>query len=193
MKSCKEYRAESKAALKGNWGTAIGMMIVFDVIFAALTSTVLGAILLSGALTVGYAFAMTQVFRKGKLTFNEMFHGFNIDFGSTIGLYVLTTIYTILWSLLFVIPGIVKSFSYSMAPYILADHPEIGGDGAITASKKLMRGKKWKLFCLDLSFLGWLILCAMTFGILTLWVAPWMSAAQAAFYESIKDEVVIED
>jgi len=76
-----------------------------------------------------------------------------------------------------------------MAPYILADNPELSGNDAITASRKLMDGKKARLFCLDFSFIGWIILSVLTFGILFLWVGPWMEAARADFYESIKDEV----
>ena len=76
-----------------------------------------------------------------------------------------------------------------MAPYILMDHPEMTGGEAITASKNLMKGKKWKLFCLEFSFIGWILLSILTFGILLLWIEPWMQAAMAAFYESIKDEV----
>ena len=75
-----------------------------------------------------------------------------------------------------------------MAPYILVDNPNIGGYEAIGASKAMMKGKRWKLFCLDLSYIGWLILCMLTFGILTLWVSPSISAAHAAFYEDLKKE-----
>ena len=77
-----------------------------------------------------------------------------------------------------------------MAPYILADNPEMDGKAALDASKKLMYGKKGRLFCLHLSFIGWIILSAFTFGILYIcYVGPYIKAAEAAFYESIKYEV----
>ena len=84
------------------------------------------------------------------------------------------------------IPGIIKSYSYAMTMYILADHPEMAPLDAIAESKRIMTGNKWRLFCLDLSFIGWLVLCILTFGILTLWVAPYQQCARAEFYESIR-------
>ena len=89
----------------------------------------------------------------------------------------------------FVIPGIIAVYKYSMAPYILMDHPEMTGGEAITASKNLMKGKKWKLFCVEFSFIGWCLLGALTFGIAYIWIGPYMQATMAAFYEDIKDEV----
>ena len=73
----------------------------------------------------------------------------------------LTGLYIALWSLLFIIPGIIKSFSYAMAPYILAEHPEMTASEAITESRHMMDGNKWRLFCLDFSFIGWSLLCSL--------------------------------
>ncbi|MBP5599690.1 MAG: DUF975 family protein, partial [Lachnospiraceae bacterium] len=110
-------------------------------------------------------------------------------FSATIGLNVKMAIFILLWTLLFYIPGIIAVFKYSMAPYILMDHPEMTGGEAITASKNLMKGKKWKLFCVEFSFIGWCLLGALTFGIAYIWIGPYMQATVAAFYEDIKDEV----
>lgn len=90
--------------------------------------------------------------------------------------------------MLFVIPGIIKSYSYAMTFYIMADNPEIDGMEAITRSRQMMNGNKWRLFCLDFSFIGWFILCILTFGLLLLYVGPYMEAAHAAFYQSLKGE-----
>lgn len=189
MKSAKEYRSEAWSALSGKWGMAIVVCLVAGVIMAAVSSTGLGALILNGAITVGLCVVFTELFRSKEMKIENLFKGFTGNFVSTIIMNLLTAIFVFLWSLLFVIPGIVKAFSYSMAPYILADHPEMSGSDAITASKKLMNGKKWKLFCLNLSFIGWYLLCVVTFGIATLFVMPYVNAATAAFYESIKDEV----
>ena len=99
---------------------------------------------------------------------------------------ILMSIFTFLWSLLLFIPGIVKAYSYSMTMYVLADHPEMSATDAIAESQRIMQGNKWRLFCLDLSFIGWLFLCALTLGILTLWIAPYQETARAEFYESIR-------
>lgn len=190
MKTCKEYRLEAKTALKGNWAFAIAIVLLFGIAVGAATATIAAGIVLTGALMVGYAYTMVQFCRRGSFKIEDLLQGFRTNnFTATIGLYVKSAIYIFLWSLLFCIPGIVKFYAYSMAPYIMADHPEITGEQAITASKNLMNGKKGKLFCLQFSFIGWILLSCLTFGILALWVGPWMDVAQAKFYESIKDEV----
>lgn len=190
MKTAKEYRHIAKEALSGNWGLAIGIMVVYSLILGAAGSTGIGGIIISGALVAGYAYTMVMLFRRGKLEFNDLFEGFRKpEFGATIGLCVKTAIFFLLWSLLLLIPGYIALYRYAMAPYILMDHPEMTGGEAITASKELMHGKKWKLFCIDLSFIGWNLLCIPTLGILSLWISPWMSATRAAFYEDIKTEV----
>lgn len=191
MKTSKEYRMQAAQALQGKYGTAIGMMIVFSLMIGLLSDTVVGIIVLGGVLTLGYSFSFLRLYREGRLQFNDLFWGFDsgVQFSATIGVLVKTAVFTILWGLLFWVPGIIAAYSYSQAYYILADHPEMTGGEAITASKNLMKGKKGRLFCLDLSYIGWILLSFLTLGILMLWVAPRMSAAKAAFYEDIKNEV----
>lgn len=96
-------------------------------------------------------------------------------------------LYIMLWSLLFVIPGIVKAYSYSMVPYICAENPDISATEALNRSREMMNGNKWKAFVLDLSFLGWNILSAFTFGILSVfYVEPYKLLTDAALYEKLK-------
>lgn len=99
---------------------------------------------------------------------------------------------TFLWSLLLVIPGIIKAYSYSMSMYILAEDPKIGALEAIQRSKAMMDGHKMEFFMLHLSFVGWYLLCAVTFGIAAVWVVPYVSATNANFYNSIKNTVRAE-
>lgn len=190
MKSCKEYRAQSKGMLSGNWGIAIAVSIVYYIITGALGGTFVGMLLLGGVLTIGYNVVFVNGFRKGKLEFMDLFEGFKGDaLNNRIIMSVLMTLYIFLWSLLFVIPGIIAAYKYAMAPYLMYDHPEMTGSEALEASKKLMDGKKGKLFLLDLSYIGWILLGFVTLGIAWLFVEPWMQAAHAAFYEDIKGEV----
>ena len=98
--------------------------------------------------------------------------------------YLIKDIYIFLWPLLF-IPGIIASYSYMMTPYILADNPELSASEAIKISKQMMRGNRWRLFCLKISFFGWSILCILTLGIGFLWLTPYMNAAIAEFYREI--------
>lgn len=95
-------------------------------------------------------------------------------------------IFVFLWSLLLIIPGIIASYRYRMAMYIIHDDPEVGIMEAIRASKQMMIGHKMDLFVLDLSFIGWGLLCVVTFGIATLYVGPYAAATQAAFYDNLQ-------
>lgn len=99
-------------------------------------------------------------------------------------------LYIVLWSLLFVIPGIIKSYEYRMIPYILADNPDLDQQAAFDLSKKMMTGNKWKAFVLDLSFIGWDILSALTCGILGIfYVNPYIYATNAELYLALKNTV----
>ena len=193
LKTSKEYRVQAATALKGNYGTAIGLLLVYVLLIVAIYSISfgVGTLILGGAFQVGMCVAFVGLFRNGSMNFSDLFAGFRgkINFGSTIGLSFFSGLFIMLWSCLLAIPGIIAAFSYSMAPYILADHPQMKGIEAIRASKELMKGKKGRLFCLKLSYIGWILLSILTYGILLLWVEPKMSAATAAFYEDIKHEV----
>lgn len=187
-----EYRREARIALTGNLGWAILILLVYSAImsFASSFSIGIGTIIITGALTAGLCRAFLGLLRSKRLEFNDLFSFFNQNFVNALVMGLLQTVFVFLWSLLFLIPGIVASYSYSMAPYILADYPELNGSDAITVSKKLMQGKKGRLFCLHFSFIGWILLSILTFGILLfVYVEPYMQTAQAAFYESIKHEV----
>ena len=96
-------------------------------------------------------------------------------------------LYIFLWSLLFVVPGIIKTYEYRMVDYILSENPEMNYSEALALSSKMMKGNKWKAFVLDLSFIGWDILSSMTFGILDIfYVMPYKMSTNAALYEAIK-------
>ena len=95
-------------------------------------------------------------------------------------------LFIFLWSLLLVIPGIVKAFSYAMTPFILEERPELSANEAIDHSRAMMKGHKFDLFWLLLSFIGWGFLCMFTFGIGYLWLIPYMQTSFASFYEDVK-------
>lgn len=96
-------------------------------------------------------------------------------------------LYTVLWTLLFIIPGIVKAYEYQMIPYLLAENPQMTKEQAFAESKRMMKGQKWRSFVLDLSFIGWNILSALTLGILGIfYVQPYIDATHAALYEALR-------
>lgn len=141
--------------------------------------------LVSAVLSAGYILYTMSV-RRGIVTpYATMFDGF-LFAGKIILLQIVISIFVFLWSLLFVIPGIVKAYAYSMAYYIKLDHPDYGWNACITASRQMMDGHKWEKFVLDLSFLGWIIVGSLCLGVGTLWVTPYMEAANAQFYEYVR-------
>ena len=93
-----------------------------------------------------------------------------------------------LWMLLFIIPGIIASYRYAMVPYILAENPNLQANEVLDLSSKMMKGNKWRLFCLQLSFIGWWILALLTLGIGFIFLAPWEVASQACFYKEISED-----
>lgn len=97
----------------------------------------------------------------------------------------LRLLYVLLWTLLFIIPGIIASYSYAMTGYILAEHPELTASEALAQSKQMMSGNRLRLFFLELSFLGWDLLCILTLGVGNLWLVPYKQAAFAAFYREV--------
>ena len=117
----------------------------------------------------------------------SIFDGFK-DYGRVFLTSLLQNIYTFLWTLLLIVPGIIKFYAYAMTPYILIDNPELSANQAIYLSKKMMKGHKFDLFILHLSFIGWAFLSIFTLGIGLLWVMPYMMTAQAAFYQDLKKD-----
>lgn len=196
MKQTSYYRAEARSMLGGQifsekWLYALLVCLVVSLVNGILSSTGL-LIILAGPISAGVAAVFLKMRREGtKADFESLLWCTKENrFVSTLLLGLMQTIFLFLWSCLFIIPGIVKSYAYSMSFYIQQDHPEYDWNQCITESRKLMDGKKANLFLLDLSFIGWIIVSLFTLGIGMLWVQPYMEAAHAAFYEDIKAPVI---
>jgi len=144
----------------------------------------LAQFIIGGTINLGYTQYLLDQHDRRELDFHVLFSQFH-RFGVGFLQFFLRNLYIALWSLLFVIPGIVKTYSYAMTPYILADHPEMTANEAITASRQLMDGHKGELFWLRLTFIGWSILCVFTLGIGNLFLNPYVNAAEAAFYRQL--------
>ena len=99
-------------------------------------------------------------------------------------------VFLVLWTLLFIVPGIIKGFSYSLTPYILRDQPELSALESITESRRLMDGHKMEAFMLFLSFFGWFLVGILTLGIGFFFIGPYFSTTYATFYDSIRDKQV---
>lgn len=190
-----ELKERAKAQLGNNifgnkWMVALAVWFIYTAIIGIISSTGIGSfatIIITGPLMFGITSLFLNQTRTGEnMNIADMFCGFTKCFGDSLLIGLITAIFTFLWSLLFVIPGIVKAYSYSMAYYIKVDHPEYDWRQCIKESMKLMDGHKAELFVLDLSFIGWYIVGALCLGIGTLWVSPYHLATKAQFYESIK-------
>lgn len=131
---------------------------------------VIVTIVISGAGKLGYAIFNLKLVDNRNAAFSDLFSQFD-RLGAGFCMNFLMGLFTFLWSLLLVIPGIIKSFSYAMTPYILAEHPEMTATEAITESRRVMDGNKWRLFCLGFSFIGWSLLCAVPILIALIFIA----------------------
>ncbi|OKZ08920.1 DUF975 family protein [Bacteroides nordii] len=193
LKQNSELRAEARVALTDKWVMGAVTTLVFGAVSGAASYIpVVGSILVALPMMYGYAIVMLSVMRGGEMNIGGLFDGFN-DFGRIVGTKLLQAIYTFLWMLLLVIPGIIKSYSYAMTDFILKDEPLLANNAAIEKSMAMMDGNKMKLFLLDLSFIGWAILCLFTFGIGFLFLQPYVQSAHAAFYEDLKAQTVVEE
>lgn len=147
----------------------------------------IASLLLSGPVAYGVSAMFLKQTRTGeKMDIGDIFNGFREDFSNTFLIGLMTTIFTMLWSLLFIIPGIVKALSYSMAMYIKVDHPDYDWKQCIDESQRMMQGHKGELFVLNLSFIGWMIVGAFCAGIGSFWVNAYMQAATSQFYENLR-------
>ena len=152
----------------------------------AISSILFSFALIANPFIVGVSrFKVRAIEDKGNIS--DMGYGFDVNYKRNVGTILLMEIYTFLWSLLFVIPGIVKMYEYSMIPYILADNPDVDRKEAFSISKEMMKGNKWRAFILDLSFILWDFLGTITGGIVTLfYVGPYRELTKASLYKAIK-------
>ncbi len=191
MKTRSEIKKGAKAIISANWGKCVLPAFIYTVIIGASNSFLPGiAAILLLPLVVGlyltYSLFMNGETPEVGVMFNGAFQG---DYGKKLGGMLLMELYIFLWSLLFVIPGIVKSYSYCMTPYILAKYPNVTAQDAITLSRRIMDGNKGKMFLVGLSFMGWLLLGILTLGIsMILHTTPYIYLTEVGcFEEYLKD------
>ena len=182
-----EIRRAARYALKDNWTQAVLATLVFTLVTAAAGSIPFAGLLVVCPLEFGFMLGFMRLLRgeDSSEMVGDQFSVFS-KYGRTLGTSLLMTLYILLWCLLFVIPGIIMSYAYAMTPYIMNDRPDLDASDCIHESRVMMKGYKWKLFCLDLSFIGWAILCIFTLGIGLLWLQPYIEASHAKFYEELK-------
>ena len=191
MKSRIEIKAQAKANFYKQRGLCILAFVLYTVISGVLSGATVGiaALFLMPPLTVGFAYFSLRIYRGDACEISDMLAtGFRDYVKSLVGMLWMY-LFTILWSLLFVIPGIVKGLAYSMTPYILAERDDVSARDALKESMDMTYGHKGEIFVMILSFIGWWILSGLTFGILAIFfTGPYMNTSLAGIYEELKKE-----
>ncbi|WP_169720881.1 DUF975 family protein [Alteribacter aurantiacus] len=215
MLKIKQLKKQALSSLSGSWGKSIGILFLFFIIGGfvptfvelALTGDVsqwlaqetaplwvetivlLVQIALLPLYFGGFVYFLTLI-RQEDASFELAFTGFSKPFYfKVLGTGLLTTLFTALWTLLLIIPGIIKAIAYSQSYYIIRDHPDIKPLEAITRSREMMDGYKWKYFLMLLSFVGWFFVSVFTLGIGFIWLFPYMYATVAAFYVELSSNI----
>ena len=201
MRSNQDYKNEALTALKGKWTPSVLCTLVYFVIssvpYAFSDTESVASFFISWAcficvlmpLGVGLYAALRGLYLEGdeRVIENTFRIGFG-NWGHHVSGMLLVTVFTFLWTLLLIIPGIVKGLAYTLTPFILKEKPELSPNEAIELSMKMMDGHKWDFFLLCLSFIGWYLLSIFTLCIGLLWVMPYQYTTIVAFYEDVKAE-----
>ncbi len=216
-----DLKEKAKVAFKANYSSSVIAALVLTVLTAALVGTNVNvdlnnadadvsATIAGAGSVIALVFSLINVFvfnplkvggylffkknSQEKADLNELIYAFKNNYANSLVTTLLTDVFTFLWTLLFIIPGIVKSYSYAMVPFLIADNPDLQPMEVIKKSKQMMDGYKWQAFVLDLSFLGWEILSLLTVGILGLfYVNPYYYQTKAGLYEFLKDQEEMKD
>lgn len=179
-----EIKQMAKQQISGNIGILFLCSLVIFLIM--IPGSIVGFFIVP-SFTVSVLMIYLNLAKGTRPEVGDIFKGFEV-FGKALWLNIIMNFFITLWSLLFLIPGIIKSISYSMSFYILADNPTMTAREALNESKRIMHGHKWEYFVLGLSFIGWILLTCITFGLAGIYAMPYMNATYINFYNKIKAE-----
>ncbi len=208
----------ARESLRGNWGlAAVGSFLYLLIVMTINVGSRIGieffdlfgvvglfngfvvvfllgliSVLIGPVMALGYTIFTLHIARDEEANISHIFEGFH-HFLKALLITLLTGLFTFLWALLLIIPGMIASLRYVMAYYLLIDDPSLGPLEAIRKSKALMKGYKWKYFCLNLRFIGWVFLSFLTLGIGLFWLAPYMQVSLGKFYDDVKNNGNMDD
>lgn len=189
--TCTELRERARQSLTGKYWSLFVLFLVTIAISAIAGSFTAGVLSLL-VLPMGFAcnIAVLEVSRSKQVPpVESLFTVYRDNFLKAFLVPFLTALFAGLWSLLFLIPGIIMAYAYSMSVFIANDHPELSAMDAIRKSRELMQGHKWDLFVLDLSFIGWIFLSLLTGGIGFFFLAPYVEMAHVEFYRALTEQI----
>lgn len=183
----KALKASAKDALQNNWGNAILVLFIQAALMGAAAGVMgIGQIIIAGPLSTGVALFFLKLSYRDQAQIEDLFQPFH-NFVNTFFAGFLVGLFTFLWSLLFIVPGIIKGLAYAQTFFIINENPEFTGKQAIDASQEMMRGHKGELFLLQLSFIGWFLLVLPTFGLILFYLEPYYKATMAEYYRYLRD------
>ena len=190
-----KLRSEIKQQAKKNFATqywiSVGAFVLYAMIVSFASEMIVGTIFLVPPMIVGYYSFTLKVYRGEQGDIGDMFSvGFS-NYWRNVGGILWMQLFTFLWTLLFIVPGIIKALAYFMTPYLLADTKEVAPTQALKLSMRMTKGHKGKIFVMCLSFIGWAILTVLTFGILAIfWTGPYMETSFAGMYSELKQNAL---
>ena len=189
MKTRAEIKEEAKIGVRHQYGIALGVFLLFTAVSWAVPG--IGFLLLMPPLLVGYCHFSVKVFFREQATVGGFFAAGFTDYGRSLAGVLWMYLFVLLWSLLLIVPGIVKALSYWMTPYILAECPQVAPTEALKLSMRMTDGHKGDIFVMYLSFIGWLILSGLTCGLLYLfYVGPYMNTSMAGLYAELREKAL---
>ena len=189
MKIRADIKDQAKLNFTNQYWLCVGAFVLFGLIISAVSGATFGVAVyfLLPPMLVGYNSFCLRIYRGETGDIGEMFTVGFTNYWRNVGGVLWMYLFTFLWTLLFVVPGIIKSLSYFMTPYILADSKNVSPTYALKLSMRMTKGHKGKIFVMYLSFIGWGILTALTFGILCIfWTGPYMETSFAGMYDELK-------
>lgn len=176
---------QAKARLAGHWTDAVVATLIYVAILGAASFTYVGSLIIVGPMTLGYVIYLMSLADTSGSDYNLLFVGFH-RFAETLVAGLLVTLAASIGFALLIVPGIIVSLGFSMTFFIMADDKDISGIDAMKQSWEMMQGHKWELFCLMIRFIGWYLLCLLTFGIGSLWLQPYVTVTQLNFYRQLR-------
>ncbi|MDO4490347.1 MAG: DUF975 family protein [Lachnospiraceae bacterium] len=186
-----ELKRRARESLKGNLGITLLAEILGKILLTIAAVIPFGGLVVSGPILVGTAGVYNRATDHDSSELSDLFSGFRYNFVENFLMALLKGVFIFLWSLLFLIPGIVKGYSYAMTEYLMARDRELTAMDALKLSRELMKGNKFRLLLFQLSFIGWILLMILTCGIAGIFVIPYMQTATTEFFNDIYFEKMI--
>ncbi len=193
MKLRAEIKKQAKLGLASQYWMSVGAFLLYGLVVGAASGVTfgVGTVFLLPPMMVGYYSFTLKVYRGEQGDIGDMFSVGFTNYWRNVGGVLWMYLFTCLWSLLFIVPGIIKSLAYFMSPYILADSKQVSATQALKLSMRMTKGHKGKIFVMGLSFIGWGLLTMLTWFILgVFWTGPYMETSFAGMYSELKQNAL---